>query len=138
MTEDEYVERASADFGDFLPKSAMTLHRNLWEVMNDCTKKAEQQPAIDEIVQRLARIIASRPPSTSDSTSALWTESGDSSHPLVDLSSEIRRVGSLPIAGGGFCDIWLGERLGQYKVALKVLKMFGAPDQLRRVSEHYT
>jgi len=53
---------------------------------------------------------------------------------LPDLSAEVRKIGDMPITGDGFCDIWMGERLGKEKVALKVLKMFGVPEQIRRVS----
>lgn len=66
----------------------------------------------------------------------LWSNSSTAEHGVVlpDLSAEIRKMDTMPVTGGGFCDVWIGERLGKEKVALKVLKMFGVPEQIRRVS----
>lgn len=52
---------------------------------------------------------------------------------LPNLNAEIRRLGEAPVAFGGFCDVWLGERLGRDKVALKVLKVYDVPEQVRKV-----
>ncbi|KAF8314958.1 kinase-like protein [Clavulina sp. PMI_390] len=54
--------------------------------------------------------------------------------PLADLGAEIRKIDQMPIIRGGFCDIYRGERLGKQQVALRILRSYGAPRQLRQQS----
>jgi len=99
----------------------------IWDLVISCLQYDNTEPqTMDQIVEILGAVISSRPPSRSPTLGAISLEV------LPDLSAEIRKLGTLPVAGGGFCDIWLGERLGRQKVALKVLKMFGVPDQIRK------
>ncbi|KAF8226216.1 TKL/TKL-ccin protein kinase [Tricholoma matsutake] len=44
------------------------------------------------------------------------------------LNGEVTKSGDLPIAGGTYSDIWLGEWLGEKKVALKALRNIKAYD----------
>ena len=57
---------------------------------------------------------------------------------LKDISAEIKRLGEHPVAGGGYCDLYLGERLGSEKVALKLVRVLGSTwldeDVARQVS----
>jgi hypothetical protein len=100
----------------------------IWDLVASCLQYDNTEPrTMDQIVEILGAVISSRPSSRSPTLGAISLEV------LPDLSAEIRKLGTLPITGGGFCDIWLGERLGCQKVALKVLKMFGVPDQIRKV-----
>jgi len=56
----------------------------------------------------------------------------------MDISAQIKKLSEHPIAGGGYCDLYLGERLGKEKVALKLVRLFGSTDAdketARRVS----
>ena len=59
---------------------------------------------------------------------------------LKNISAEIKKLSEHPIAGGGYCDLYLGERLGCEKVALKLVRLFGSTDTdkdaARRVSRY--
>lgn len=116
------------------PKTFLTNHpqrQKLWDVLFYCSNSLPYlRSGIDDIVTRLEAIISSRPVAENRLT---WSAPATPEISIPNLSHEIRREGSLPVTGGGFCDIWLGTRLGKQKVALKVLKMFGVPEQTRRV-----
>ncbi|KAF8498826.1 hypothetical protein JB92DRAFT_2983573 [Gautieria morchelliformis] len=51
------------------------------------------------------------------------------SRTLTDIARKVRRLGEHPIAGGGYGDLYLGERLGSEKVALKLIRFYGASKQ---------
>ncbi|KAF8577558.1 kinase-like protein [Ramaria rubella] len=54
----------------------------------------------------------------------------DSPHTLRNVSAEIRRVSEHPIAGGGFCDLFLGEKRDSgERVALKLVRFYGRTEQ---------
>ena len=117
-----------------------TLRSDLWFMLKECAHVEEIRPVhepritANQIVERLSALIAKQPDSSDKNLpKRAWSSSAEHQVILPDLSAEIRRIGDLPITGGGFCDIWIGERLGTEKVALKVLKMFGVPEQIRRV-----
>ena len=81
---------------------------------------------MDDVVKWLAPIVPTR--------SSLHVLPSEKEVPTFrDLGSEIKVLDRVPITGGGFCDIWLGEWLGRKKVALKILRTSGVPDQIRRV-----
>jgi len=46
----------------------------------------------------------------------------------MDISAQIKRLSENPIAAGGYCDVYLGERLGKEKVALKVVRLYGSTE----------
>ena len=129
--------------GDFVPLTFMdgsTLRPDLWSILKECARAPEMRHAHEpritahQIVERLSALIAQQPDSPDKNLpKRAWSSSAEHQVVLADLSAEVRRIGDLPITGGGFCDIWIGERLGTEKVALKVLKMFGVPEQIRRV-----
>ncbi|KAF8890893.1 kinase-like domain-containing protein [Infundibulicybe gibba] len=61
----------------------------------------------------------------------------DLSTAVPDLTGKITGVGQHPIAGGGFANIWVGYWPGHgdrpaHKVAIKVLRFFGANESHRR------
>jgi hypothetical protein len=113
------------------------LRSYLWLILRECVRVNGShglQITARQIVERLSALIAQQPndPNT-DPRGQTLLSSAERQVVLPDLSAEIRTMGDMPITGGGFCDIWMGERLGTEKVALKVLKMFGVPEQTRRV-----
>jgi hypothetical protein len=117
-----------------------SLRLDLWRVLKECVRFDEMQPVhgphmtASQIVGSLSTLIAQQPDGLeANLRKRTWSSTAERQVVLPDLSAEVRRIGDLPITGGGFCDIWMGERLGTQKVALKVLKMFGVPDQIRRV-----
>jgi len=59
----------------------------------------------------------------------------------MDISAHIKRLSENPIAGGGYCDLYLGERLGKEKVALKVVRFYGSTEvdkeKARKVSNQW-
>jgi len=118
-----------------------SLRSDLWLLLKECARLEESLPVCGQhitarhIVERLAALIAQRPNSPDTNLpNRTWSSPAEQRVALPDLSAEVRKIGDMPITGGGFCDIWMGERLGKEKVALKVLKMFGVPEQIRRVS----
>jgi hypothetical protein len=111
--------------------NSIPFRHELWDIIFTCLPSLiYMRTNINTVVARLAALVASR---MADSSQAVWSVPTAPTLALPELSAEIKRIGGLPITGGGFCDIWLGERLGKQKVALKILKMFGVPDQIRRV-----
>jgi hypothetical protein len=62
-----------------------------------------------------------------------------SSRSLKNISAQIKDLSEHPVAGGGYCDLYLGERRGSEKVALKLVRFFQGStdtdkDRARRVS----
>ena len=117
-----------------------SLRLDLWRLLRACAHFGETQSVhgphmkASQIVESLTALIAQQPDgSETNPRKRTWSSVAEKQVVLPDLSAEIRRIGDLPVTGGGFCDIWIGERLGIEKVALKILKMFGVPDQIRRV-----
>lgn len=47
---------------------------------------------------------------------------------------DLQKLGSHPVGGGGFADIWQGELLGR-TVALKVLRLFGQTDITEQIRQ---
>ncbi|KAF8322279.1 kinase-like protein [Clavulina sp. PMI_390] len=125
----------------FLPDDP--LRKDIWALLRDCLRPVmgHQEPDVtaSDVATRLGAMIVQRDKmmdsglvtgprkkwsiSTSEQATAVT---------LPDLSAEVRKLGEYPATGGGFCDVYIGERLGKEKVALKILKMFGVPDQIRR------
>jgi len=127
------------------PQSLPGLSDGLWSVVLDCwLKEPEQRPNMAEVARRLVQLAHETARNTSWNMVSLqnslpYTEDPQaSSYALADISTEIRRLGEHPIAGGGHGDLFLGERLGSEKVALKLIRFFGAskqdPNAARRVS----
>ncbi|KAF8314957.1 kinase-like protein [Clavulina sp. PMI_390] len=119
---------------ELLPDALPNIRQGVWDIMRECTPgdNDESQLTMDTVVEKLSHYQSARRhrgDSDDHIPSSVMEERGS---PLVDLSAEIRRIDQLPIMGGGFCDIYRGERLGKQQVALKILKTFGAPEQLRR------
>ena len=46
----------------------------------------------------------------------------------MNISAQIKRLSENPFAAGGYCDLYLGERLGREKVALKAIKLYGSTE----------
>ena len=127
------------------PQSLPGLSDGLWNVVLSCWRKEpERRLSMAEVARTMVKL-AQESVGTSSwnmvplKRSLLYTEDTQaSSHTLTDISSEIRRLGEHPIAGGGYGDLYLGERLGSEKVALKLVRFYGVskqdPNAARRVS----
>lgn len=51
--------------------------------------------------------------------------------PVKNITSEITNISKYPVAGGGYCDLYSGEKLGGQKVALKLVRLFGQVEKDR-------
>jgi hypothetical protein len=105
---------------------------DLWRLVNNCWGiKPEERPTMAQVARRMVELAEAAIPSPSTKPAVLQRT-------LKDISPEIKKLSEHPIAGGGYCDLYLGERLGSEKVALKLVRLFGSADEdkdgARRVS----
>jgi len=103
-------------------EQGLGLPKGLIVLIRKCLERDESsRPTMAEIVERMLTFVESFNPQQSDAFAVV-------SHPVKDISSEVRKISDHPIAGGGYCDLYLGERLGERKVALKLVRLFGSTD----------
>ncbi len=125
---DRRVMRASnSPFSGDLPGWFLSEDPDRVALWNVCSQCIEGECTMDDVVKWLAPIVPTR-------SSPRQVLSSQTEPPKFrDLGPEIKVLDRVPITGGGFCDIWIGEWLGQKKVALKILRACGVPDQIRKV-----
>lgn len=98
----------------------------IWAVTHACWKDAsdEKGPTMGQIYAQMSTIL-----NAIESSTSIKVVSNPVSKPIKDISPEIKKLSEYPIAGGGYCDVYLGERLGREKVALKLVRLFGPSEQ---------
>ncbi|KAF8586717.1 kinase-like protein [Ramaria rubella] len=95
---------------------------DLWNLATSCWQEdATLRPMIAEIARKMVQL-------TEESAPREGTKLSATPRMLNNISAEIRKTSEHPIAGGGYCDLYLGERLGSEKVALKLVRLFGSTD----------
>ncbi|KAF8504106.1 kinase-like domain-containing protein [Gautieria morchelliformis] len=95
---------------------------DLLRLVNCCWERdAEERPRMAQVARRMVALTEAAIPSPS--TRPTLTQ-----RTLKNISAEIKKMSEHPIAGGGYCDLYLGERLGSEKVALKLVRLFGSAD----------
>ncbi|KAF8577546.1 kinase-like protein [Ramaria rubella] len=122
------------------PQSLEGLADGLWDVVLSCWRRdPKRRPTMDTVAEMMAQLsltAKSRTPTSDRISLEVFIPEHDKTSPLTlrDISTEIRRLGEHPIAGGGFCDLYLGERLGLEQVALKLVRFYGRTEQDRKTA----
>lgn len=114
----------------FMPEWFVPNHSfrdDLWRIVTRCVH-SQPRPTIFEVVEWLTEIHAVASVRAADSVPR-----DDIEPTLKNLSAEIKKVDDLPVAAGGFSEVWKGQRLGKDLVALKVLRMYDIPAKIRKV-----
>lgn len=116
-------------FESFLPNHPF--RRDMWTLITRCVQpEPELRPTIVEVVERLKDINSVVSVRSNDASQL----AEDKAEPILDnLSAQIKKVDDLPVAAGGFSEVWKGQRLGKDFVALKVLRMYDVPAKIRKV-----
>ncbi|KAF8472414.1 kinase-like domain-containing protein [Gautieria morchelliformis] len=111
------------------------LSDGLWDIVLCCEKEPEERLDMIEVARRMVKLAGDSVPTSnidllSLRSSFLYSADRQTlSRTLTDITREVRRLGEHPIAGGGYGDLYLGERLGSEKVALKLIRFYGASKQ---------
>ena len=110
----------------------MGLTDELWLLVSRCSERdPEQRPTMASVACIMVELAEASLQSHTSKPAVL-------PRTLKDISAEIKKRGEHPIAHGGYCDLYLGERLGSETVALKLVRLFGSADadkdSARRVS----
>lgn len=97
----------------------------IWDVARGCFEdNPDRKVSMEQIYIQMSRIL--KTVERSANTESVFHPA---SKPIKDISPEIKRVSKYPIAGGGYCDLYLGERSGGERVALKLIRLFGPSEK---------
>lgn len=97
----------------------------IWDVAQACCEDApDGKVPMEQVYIQMSRIIG-----TIERSTDTEIVSHPASKPIKNISPEIKRFSKYPIAGGGYCDLYLGERLRGEKVALKLVRLFGPSEK---------
>ncbi|KIJ54455.1 hypothetical protein M422DRAFT_24402, partial [Sphaerobolus stellatus SS14] len=111
--------------------NTLTWEDKLWLMVQQCWSfDRKDRPTMDVVVSLLEDIVTKRggPPVKSAADPELSTRA------LMNISAQIKKLSEHPIASGGYCDLYLGERFGKEKVALKLVRLFGSTEADKEIA----